>query len=75
MSIKIESTSAATCRANGLVVGSQLASSTSHGQVSIEITHIGTYEIRAKTLSDDKRGPSESVGFELFSWRNWSTLA
>ncbi|TFD51991.1 hypothetical protein E3T46_07840 [Cryobacterium sp. Hh11] len=75
MSIKIESTSAATCRANGLVVGSQLASSTQHGDVCIEITHIGTYEIRAKTLSDNLRGPSESVGFELFSWRNWSAIA
>ena len=75
MSIEIEFTSAATCRTNGLVVGSRLASSTKHGELSIEITHIGTYEIRAKTLSDNLRGPSESVGFELFSWRNWTSLA
>ena len=75
MSITIESTSAATCRTNGLVVGSQLCSNTKHGQVSIEITHIGTYEIRVKTLSDNLRGPSESVAFELFSWRNWTVIA
>jgi hypothetical protein len=75
MSIKIESTSAATCRTNGLVVGSKLASSTKHGQVSIEITHIGTYEIRAKTLSDNLRGPSDAEPYELQTWRNWTAIA
>jgi hypothetical protein len=75
MSIKIESTSAATCRSNGLVVGSKLASSTKHGQVAIEITHIGTYEIRAKTLSDDKRPPSDAEPYELQTWRGWEVLS
>ncbi|WP_104084215.1 hypothetical protein [Cryobacterium sp. Y11] len=75
MSIKIESTSAATCRANGPVVGSQLASSTKHCDVSIEITWIGTFEIRAKTLSDDKRGPSRDEPMELQRWREWEIIA
>lgn len=73
--IKIESTPAATCRANNLQVGTKLASSTKHGEVSIEIVWIGIFEMRARTLSDDKRGPSGAVGFELFSWRNWAIVA
>ena len=75
MSIKIESTSAATCRANGLVVGSKLASNTKHGDVSIEITWIGFFEIKAKTLSDDKREPSGEEFLELQTWRKWTALA
>ena len=75
MSITIESTSAATCRANGLKVGSKLASSTTHGDVSIEITHIGMFEMRAKTLSDNLRGPSGEEYLELQSWREWTELA
>jgi len=69
--IQIESTSAATCRTNNLTVGTQLISVTKHGEVSIEITHIGTWEIRAKTLSDDKRGPSGEERMELQKWREW----
>lgn len=73
--IKIESTAAATCRANGLVVGSKLASSTKHGEVCIEITHIGMFEMRAKTLSDNLRGPSGEEYLELQTWRAWTALA
>ena len=73
--IKIESTPNDTCRVNGLTVGSRLASNTKHGQVSIEITHICPVGMEARTLSDDKRGPSESVGMELQTWRRWEVLA
>jgi len=74
--IKIESTSAATCRTNGIKVGTQLISSTKHGEVSIEITYIGMWEIRAKTLHDDKRGPSISdSAMELQGWRGWMVAA
>jgi len=69
--ITIESTSAATCRTNGLKVGTQLISVTKWNRVVVEITYIGTWEIRAKTLHDDKRGPSGEEGYELQTWRGW----
>jgi hypothetical protein len=69
--LKIESTSAATCRTNGIKVGTQLVSVTKYGECLIEVTHIGTWEMRAKTLSDDKRGPSGEEGYELQTWRGW----
>lgn len=74
MNIRIESTSAETCHTNHLVVGSKLVSSTKHGDVSIEITHIGKSNIRAKTLSDNRRGPSNEVGMALQCWREWCVL-
>ena len=74
--IKIESTSAATCRTNNLKVGTQLISVTKWNRVVIEITQIGYWEIRAKTLHDDKRGPSASdSAMELQTWRGWMVAA
>jgi len=73
--IKIESTSAATCRTNGLKVGTQLVSVTQYGECLIEVTHIGTWEMRAKTISDDQRGPTGEIGVELQKWRNWAVVA
>jgi len=73
--LKIESTSAATCRTNGLKVGTQLISVTKWNRVVIEITQIGYWEIRAKTLHDDKRGPQGEEGYELQGWRGWMVAA
>jgi len=73
--IKIEATSAATCRTNGIKVGTQLVSVTKYGEVLIEVTHIGTWEMRAKRISDDQRGPADAIPMELQKWRDWAVVA
>jgi len=80
--IKIESTSAATCRTNGIKVGTRLISSTSYGQTEIEITWIGSEDIDAAVISNVhasrptvQTGPREAEAFDLQKWRNWEVLA
>jgi len=80
--IKIMDTPAETCRENGIKVGTRLISSTTHGwatpptvaEVCIEITKIGFGRVEAKTISDNRRGPSGPVSIDIEAWRDWAVL-